>query len=576
MLVGRNGCGKSTLLQLIHSGSLQSLPGWPENVNTHLVAQEAFLDASEQTPLEMMLSADPTQTALRLEVARLEESLGELEDASELNACVAQIQNIYDMLPEDDVTRASRILAGLGMTNDMMNSGLSSLSGGWRARVALAVGMFIGPDLLLLDEPTNHLDLDAVDWLASFLSDEYKGTLLCVSHDRSFVNDVATDVIMIDQKKLEYFNGNLDLFEKKSNAQRQHLKRELDALEVRRQRAQASLNALQLKVEKREDTIVANAKQNTYTRGGLTGGSRERTGNQNTFARRKEKIERRDGLDKTLAGGRHKACANGFGLDGSNNAVSRVGRDGDEGSLLPDSRSEEPFTFPASSPFDTEEPVIELSDVCFRHTDSDSNLIHSVDMGVRERCRIGIIGSNGCGKSTFLQLIAGKLKPTSGELKHQRGLNIAYVGQHDVDIMRGMGDTPLEYFKRIFPVLKDHEIVEKLAEFGIADESTQSISSLSGGQRMRVLLAQIAAEQPHFMILDEPTNHLDIYTIDSLISALSAFAGGIIFATHNRHFLDEVADEILDVSQDRFELEKTELEPDVIHVFRPRSVWRDG
>lgn len=307
----------------------------------------------------------------------------------------------------------------------------------------------------------------------------------------------------------------------------------------------------------------------------MTGGARERAGNQNTHAQRLRKIERM-GLDKTLAGGRFKASANAFGMDGFNNGLSRVGRDGDDVSLLVERRQEEQFIFPASPPLNTEDPVIELSDVYFCHENSDSNLIHGVEMGVREGCRIGITGKNGCGKSTFLQLLAGKQKPISGELKHQRGLNISYVGQHDVDIMHNMAETPLEYFQQTFPVLKDHEIAEQLAIFGITDEIVQPIASLSGGQRMRVLLAQIAADCPHLMILDEPTNHLDIYTIDSVICALNAFDGGIIFASHNRHFLDAVADEILDVGQDRFELEKTELEPDVIHVCRPRSNWREG
>merc|ERR1712113_812615 len=140
----------------------------------------------------------------------------------------------------------------------------------------------------------------------------------------------------------------------------------------------------------------------------------------------------------------------------------------------------------------------------------------------------------------------GELEPTAGEIKQQRGLQLAYIGQHDVENMRLTTQSPLEYFAQAFPSAKEHEVVEKLNEFGVIEEINQPISSLSGGQCMRVLLAKISAEEPHFMILDEPTNHLDIYTIDSLIAALNNFQGGVIFATHNRHFLDEVADEILD------------------------------
>merc|ERR1712217_440424 len=194
-----------------------------------------------------------------------------------------------------------------------------------------------------------------------------------------------------------------------------------------------------------------------------------------------------------------------------------------------------------------------------------------------EKSRIGVVGKNGVGKSTFLQLLLGELESTSGEIKRQRGLKLAYIGQHDVENMRSTTQSPMEYFAQAFPNAKEHEVLEKLNEFGVLAEINEPISSLSGGQCMRVLLAKISAEEPHFMILDEPTNHLDIYTIDSLIAALNSFQGGVIFATHNRHFLDEAADDILDLARGSFSMEKAELEPDVIHISGlRRSNWRGG
>merc|ERR1712130_474105 len=164
----------------------------------------------------------------------------------------------------------------------------------------------------------------------------------------------------------------------------------------------------------------------------------------------------------------------------------------------------------------------------------------------------------------------------AGEMQSQRGLRVSFIGQDDVDKMSTDVETPLERLKQS-TTLKDHEVEEKLAEFGLLHETRLQMESLSGGQRMRVLLAEVAAQESHFLVLDEPTNHLDIFTIDSVISSLKAFDGGVIFATHNRYFLDQIADDILDISHSKIELERTELEPDVVHIsgYRRRR-WMDG
>lgn len=570
MLVGRNGCGKSTLLQLIQSGSLA---GWPAEIRTHLVEQSVSPSADCQTPLGLMLASKPDVVRLQAELAQLEGSLALLADTADVEKCVGRIQEIYDQLPADDESVASRILAGLGMSNETMNLTLSDLSGGWKARVALAVGVFSCPDLLLLDEPTNHLDLEAATWLATFLAREYNGTLLCVSHDRAFVNEVSTDILVMDQKRIEYFVGTLDDYEKKVSGKRKELERKLDALERQRQQAKASVQALQDEIHKRESTISVNQSRRRHASGGVSGGAREVAGSR-FLAQRLRKIERM-GLNTTVDNKSFKPSSKGFGMDGMNNAVTRLGVEGEEVPSLGELQPSEDLFFPAASPFHTEEPVIKLTDVCIRH--GDATVMRNVDMGIVEGCRLGLVGSNGCGKSTLLKVFAGLLEPSAGRMEHQRGLRIAYIGQQDVDELCQVGCTAWQYVQQTVPSLKDHEISEVLADFGIVDESGQFISSLSGGQRMRVLLARAAAEVPHILILDEPTNHLDMFTIDALVAALQSFAGGVIFATHNRHFLEEVADEILDVSQGSLKPDAVELEPDVVHIQGlRRSNWRDG
>merc|ERR1712232_607307 len=165
------------------------------------------------------------------------------------------------------------------------------------------------------------------------------------------------------------------------------------------------------------------------------------------------------GVEKTLDGKRHRACANGFGLDGSNVEVSRIGLEGEELALLPEIPPIEEFGFPAAQLLNTEEALIQFNDVSFGRDDSE--LLRNVEMGIHEQCRIGVVGKNGVGKSTFLQLLMGELEPTAGEIKQQRGLKLAYIGQHDVENMRLTTQSPLEYFAQAFPSAKEHEVVEK-------------------------------------------------------------------------------------------------------------------
>merc|ERR1712232_1408693 len=149
------------------------------------------------------------------------------------------------------------------------------------------------------------------------------------------------------------------------------------------------------------------------------------------------------GIEKTLDGKRYRASANGFGLDGSNVEVSRLGLETEEVELLPDIPAHEEFVFQAASQLNIEEALIQFQNVSFGHDDSE--LLRNVELGIHEQCRIGVIGENGIGKSTFLKLLIGDFEPKSGEIKRQRGLRFAYIGQHDVENMSGTSQSPLQY-----------------------------------------------------------------------------------------------------------------------------------
>jgi ATP-binding cassette subfamily F protein 3 len=238
-LIGRNGAGKSTLLALIlgelhaDGGSIETPKRW----RVGCVAQEA--PGGETTPLEAVLAADSERAAL----------LAEAEHASDAH----RIAEIYERLNDIDAhaapARAATVLAGLGFDEPMQNRPLSSYSGGWRMRVALAAVLFSQPDLLLLDEPTNHLDLEATLWLETYLQ-SWPNALVLVSHDRNILNSCITHILHLDERRLTLYGGNYDRFEQLREEQRLHLAAEAARVEAQRKHIQAFVDRFRAKATK--------------------------------------------------------------------------------------------------------------------------------------------------------------------------------------------------------------------------------------------------------------------------------------------------------------------------------------
>lgn len=446
-------------------------------------------------------------------------------------------------------------------------------------RVAIAAALFNAPDLLLLDEPTNHLDLGTIDWLQTYLVKEFSGTLLCVSHDRAFVNAVATQTIIMEDCRLEYFHGALDSLDKKTVAAQKNQERLVAALEKKKAHIVASLAAAEQAAERRDArraTHRDNSKYGPWHLAGRIAGSAK--GAQ--VAARLKKLDRM-GLEKTQDGRRYRAQVEEGPRIGAANNNDGGWVDGKmtAASLLNPEESPVQFEFSACVPMGLPEGVsiAELRGAGHRYADSDSPVLNNIDLPISEGCRIAVTGMNGAGKSTLLDIIAAEQEATQGEVLHQRGLKIAHLGQHDVDKMQVSSSTPVQYVRERFPRLNDDEVSEWLSCFDVTEDmAARPLSSLSGGERMRVAFARLNAAEPQLLVLDEPTNHLDIQSIDALISALKQFNGGIIFSTHNRHFLDELAEEVVAVSCDGVHVESAHLEPEVIHVAGlQRSNWRE-
>jgi ATPase subunit of ABC transporter with duplicated ATPase domains len=201
--------------------------------------------------------------------------------------------------------------------------------------------------------------------------------------------------------------------------------------------------------------------------------------------------------------------------------------------------------------------MLELKGVGYCYPSGKNDVLANVDLSIGEKSRIAVTGNNGAGKSTLVQLLTGKILPSSGDVARHPNLRMAYFGQHDAEMLqqcliRSENEketrraTPFRYLEQCFPKMREHELIEQLTAFGITkDMMHRPLAELSGGQRMRVAFAKMCAEEPHLLVLDEPTNHLDLYAIEALSDALKDFQGSIVFVTHNRYLIEEVADRMV-------------------------------
>lgn len=435
-LIGRNGAGKSSLLKLL-DGRLTPDDGKITRVDGLRVAtveQEPVLRG--KTIVDVLSSAEHQPTA----------------EPWEREVVARQWAERLDLNPETVVT---------------------TLSGGMAKRVALAAAMLSEPDLLLLDEPTNHLDLNGIAWLEQQLK-QWRGSVLFITHDRRFLDEIATRIIELDRGKLLSFPGNFAKWQ---------------------QQKEAWLNAEQL-ANARFDKLLA--QEEVWIRKGIEA---RRTRNEGRVRRleqlRRERAQRRDALGKV------------------NLKVDHTNRSG--------------------------KVVAELHDVSLAYTDKP--IIDHFSATIMRGDRIGLIGPNGAGKTTLLKVILGELPPTSGEVKLGTNLQIAYLDQ-----MRDQLDESAAVVDVINPGSQWVEIGQErkhvmsyLGDFLFEPARAQSpVSSLSGGERARLLLARLFARPANVIVLDEPTNDLDIETLELLETLLQEFSGTVLLVSHDRQFLDNV------------------------------------
>ncbi|MGH0556594.1 ribosomal protection-like ABC-F family protein [Bacillus pretiosus] len=479
-LVGRNGSGKTTIFQLLTG--MESLDAgaihMKKGTRIGHVAQIPKFDEG-MTVYDVLSSAFKTEKELEREMRALEKNMAEEREPSALQKLMERygvIQEKFAFLGGYEIeANMMKVANGLQVTELFPRSFLE-LSGGEQTKVSLAYMLLQKPDLLLLDEPTNHLDLFAVEWLEQFLK-EYNGTVMVISHDRYFLDEVVTKIFDLEDGEIHVYHTNYSQF--------------VDEKEERLLQEFQAYQEQQKKIKKMKEAIKRLrewANQANPPNEGLHKRAR-------SMERALERIEK---LKKPILERKQM----GLQFEGQ----ERSGKD-----------------------------VVLMKEVSKGF--AGHPLFNEANLHVRFQERVAIVGRNGTGKTTLLKLLLEEIKPDAGEIRIGSSVKIGYLSQHAYGNMKS---NVLEAFREYVAVTEGEarHILAKFLFYGPA--VFKKVTQLSGGEKMRLRLAQLMYQDINFLILDEPTNHLDIESREVLEEALEQYNGTILAVSHDRYFLNKL------------------------------------
>lgn len=477
-LIGANGCGKSTLMKVL-GGELEASAGdvmLQPGLRLGKLRQNQF-GYEDQRVLDVVMQGHVEMWAAMQERDRIYANPEATEEdfmrAAELETRVAE----YDGYTAE--ARAGDILIDAGIPLALHNQPMREVAPGLKLRVLLAQALFSKPDVLLLDEPTNNLDIDSIRWLENVIND-YDATMIIISHDRHFLNQVCTHIADLDYQQVKIYPGNYDDF-------------------------------MLASVQARQRVEAANAK------------AKDRISDLQEFVRR-------------------------FSANASKarQATSRK-------RLLEKIKIEEIRPSTRQNPFIRFEQakklhrgVVNVEKLRFRYPGTEADVIRESTFKIDAGERVAVIGPNGIGKSTLMQLLAGRLTPTGGKIEWVENAEPGYMPQdpqaefaEKVDLFTWMSEWTGKG--------DDDQLVRgtlgRLLFSG--DESKKSVQVLSGGEKGRMIYGKLILTRPNVLLMDEPTNHMDMETIESLQIALEKYAGTLVFVSHDREFVGGLATRIL-------------------------------
>lgn len=505
-VIGDNGSGKSTIMKLI-SGNLKLNhcagypyapvpPGYDEGwVKLSKGTTCSYLEQIPQFEdhmkvIDVLNLSFKEVNEIELKMRALELQMQHLEDDAlkyVLNEYSEWIQ-LYEVKGGYEINeKLGKVCKGLKLSDAFLNQDFHSLSGGEKTRVMLGKLLIDTPNVLLLDEPTNHLDMESIEWLQEYVNG-YNGIVIVVSHDRYFLDQIATKIIEVEDKKCQTYSGNYS-----------------DYIRQKHEQIEA-----QMKCFKEQNKQIQSMEHSIKTLRSWAC----KTDN-NKFFSRAGSIQTK--LDKMTRVEKPKTKKDALKM-----CIHTTER---SGNLVIEAKA-------ISKRFDHK--------ILFEN----SNLL------VRYGERIALIGPNGCGKTTFLKMLLGQLPCDTGSLSLGANIMMAYLPQNIV--FENEAQTVLDFFREGISVSEGKSRAHLAKFLFHGNTVFKKISHLSGGERSRLKLSKLLFQDINLLILDEPTNHLDIGSIESIETALSDFKGTVLFISHDRYFINKISDRVIAIESSDF------------------------